>query len=92
MLLPPSPPIPLSRQRARGGQSNAISSALGGMWPRDTGRDWPCTDGHVLVNRCVNEEVIELTSCEAIGRAESLPPLRFGLLGEYSLDRKVYAD
>jgi hypothetical protein len=40
----------------------------------------------------VNEEVLELTSCEAIGRAESLPPLRFGLLGEYSLDRKVYAD
>ena len=51
MLLPPSPPIPLSRQRARGGQSNAISSALGGMWPRDTGRDWPCTDAGSLTVR-----------------------------------------
>ena len=48
--------------------------------------------GHVLVTRCVNEEVLEWASCEAIGRVLSLPPLRFGLLGEYSLDRKVYAD
>ena len=27
-----------------------------------------------------------------IGRVLTLAPLRFGLLGEYSLDRKVYAD